>query len=203
MTISSVRDFVERATACILNTLLMLRVAAVIQAHPEDWPNAFVCFGEVLILVFLLIRRPTQNMSVKPSEWALAYVASYGPTLVVPGGAPLAPDWAVTLLFLIAIGLQVAAKLSLGRSFGIVPANRRVVTSGFYRCVRHPIYATYLLGHIAFLLLNPTLWNATIYAGVWSLQLLRISSEERFLSRDPAYRVYRDFVRYRLIPGVY
>ena len=41
----------------------------------------------------------------------------------------------------------IAGKITLGRSFGIVPANRGVV-AGPYTLVRHPIYAGYLLSHI-------------------------------------------------------
>ena len=36
-------------------------------------------------------------------------------------------------------------KLSLGRSFGLMPANRGVVSTGMYRLVRHPIYLGYLV----------------------------------------------------------
>jgi protein-S-isoprenylcysteine O-methyltransferase Ste14 len=52
-------------------------------------------------------------------------------------------------------------------------------------------------------MLAPTLWNVTIYAVAWTLQVVRMNAEERFLSQDEAYRVYKGAVRYRLIPGVY
>ena len=43
----------------------------------------------------------------------------------------------------------IAGKITLGRSFGIVPANRGVVTAG-RTLVRHPIYTGYLVSHLAF-----------------------------------------------------
>ncbi len=99
--------------------------------------------------------------------------------------------------------MQLFAKLSLGRSFGLLPANRGVVSTGAYRFVRHPIYAGYLLSEIGFLLANFSTRNL-ITIGVWMvLQIGRILLEERLLSDDADYRAYRAQVRYRLIPGVF
>ena len=55
-----------------------------------------------------------------------------------------------------ACSIIIAGKLTLGRSFGLMPANRGVVSSGIYRFVRHPIYAGYLITHVAFLAAHPT-----------------------------------------------
>ena len=55
--------------------------------------------------------------------------------------------------------IVIAGKLSLGRSFGLIPANRGVVSTGVYRFVRHPIYLGYLITHVGFVVANPTMWN--------------------------------------------
>ena len=65
------------------------------------------------------------------------------------------------------------------------------------------MYAGYALTQLTFLLLNPCLWNLSIYALSWGAQLLRIRAEEALLQEDPAYRDYASQVRFRLIPGVY
>jgi protein-S-isoprenylcysteine O-methyltransferase Ste14 len=49
----------------------------------------------------------------------------------------------------------------LGRSFGLLPAQRGLVVVGPYRFVRHPIYFGYLIGHIGFLLVNFSWRNAS------------------------------------------
>jgi protein-S-isoprenylcysteine O-methyltransferase Ste14 len=38
---------------------------------------------------------------------------------------------------------------------------------------------------------------------VITFQLVRVHTEEQCLSADPAYRVYRERVRWRLVPHVY
>ena len=97
--------------------------------------------------------------------------ASCSPLLVYPvHHDPRLPAAAITVM-LAGILLQVAAKLALARSVGIVPANRGIKTSGPYRFLRHPMYAGYLLTHIGFLTLNPSWWNLAAYALCYALQI--------------------------------
>jgi hypothetical protein len=107
-------------------------------------------------------------------------------------------------------GLQLAGAVlamislwSLGRSFGLLAANRGVRTAGPYRVVRHPAYASYFIEQLGYVLENFTLWNAAILCVVVVAQLCRIAQEEAVLSHDAAYQRYCREVRYRLIPGIY
>ena len=108
-------------------------------------------------------------------------------------------------MLLSAVGLSVviAGKLSLGRSFGLMPANRGVVSSGLYRLVRHPIYMGYLITHAGFVAANPTLWNLVMLVGADIALMWRAVCEEQTLSRDAAYREYQQTVRWRVVPGVF
>ena len=99
--------------------------------------------------------------------------------------------------------LQLSAKLTLRRSFGVVAANRGVKANGPYRLIRHPMYAGYALTHIGFLLAGPTLWNLAIYITVLTIAVRRIVAEERVLREDAAYRALVEKVRYRLLPWVF
>jgi protein-S-isoprenylcysteine O-methyltransferase Ste14 len=65
------------------------------------------------------------------------------------------------------------------------------------------MYAGYMLTHLAFFLLNPTIWNLTMYVLCDSLQIPRLLAEERLLRQDPKYQDYMATVRYRLMPGVF
>lgn len=99
--------------------------------------------------------------------------------------------------------LQVIAKVALGRSFGILPVNRGIVTRGPYRLLRHPIYCGYIISDIGLLLASFSLHNLAVYAFYNYLQVIRILWEERLLLQDAAYRSYAARVRWRVLPYVF
>ena len=151
----------------------------------------------------LLLRRPATAVSWRAGDWALAIGTAVPPLLVANGSDMLAPAGLGVLLMLAGMALQISAKLTLRRSFGIIAANRGVKATGPYRFVRHPMYAGYLVTQVGFLLLNPTAWNASVYAVALACQVARLLAEERLLGRDPAYRALMSAVRYRLVPGIF
>jgi protein-S-isoprenylcysteine O-methyltransferase Ste14 len=110
---------------------------------------------------------------------------------------------AAGMLILVGAALQIVGLLSLNRSFAIVAAKRDIKTSGMYRLVRHPIYASYFLVFAGYVLQNTSIANLLIYMLLLVLLLIRIVREERHLALDPAYREYMQAVRYRLIPFVF
>jgi protein-S-isoprenylcysteine O-methyltransferase Ste14 len=99
--------------------------------------------------------------------------------------------------------IVVASKMALGRSFGLVPANRGVVVRGPYGVVRHPIYLGYVISHVAFFLAQPTLWNAAVILIGDGTLIVRALMEERVLSGDAAYASYCRRVSWHLVPGVF
>ena len=160
--------------------------------------------SETAVVIYVLIRRPTQNISMRLGDWLLAITATGCPLLIVPGETSIA--WLAPVgIALVFVGnvYQAWAKLVLRRSFGIAPANRGIKISGPYRFVRHPMYAGYLAVHIGLFALMPSLLNFVIYGVGWWAQVLRLEAEERLLSEDAAYREFMQQVRYRLIPGVF
>ena len=95
----------------------------------------------------------------------------------------------------------IAGKLTLGRSFGLMPANRGIVCRGIYRTLRHPIYAGYLVTHAAFLVAHPSAWNLAVLVVSDSALMIRAMYEERTLARTPEYADYMTRVRWRVAPG--
>jgi protein-S-isoprenylcysteine O-methyltransferase Ste14 len=150
----------------------------------------------------LLIRRPTERISTNWRDWVIAAGGTFVVLLVGNGGPPFSMALGMFLLIM-GLLIHVGAKLSLFRSFGVVPANRGVRVGGFYRLVRHPMYAGYMLSHAGFLVVAPSLWNLAIYAAAWALLVARIFAEEQVLSEDPAYQAFKTRVRYRLLPGIF
>ncbi len=182
---------------------LVARLCLAYQEH-GGFANLLLLPSEGLVVFFILIRRRTDQVSRHAGEWFLAAAATCAPLLVrAEPGEGLLPTAFPAVLLLMGLIVQLHAKITLGRSFGCVPANRGLKLAGPYRFVRHPMYAGYLLSHLAFLLMNPTLWNVALYVFADGLQIPRLLAEERLLSKDPQYRSYQEAVRWRLIPGVF
>lgn len=203
---STTRNLGEVATNVVLAILFTLFAFAAY----TSWRDAghiqmlILAIQEAIIVWLLISRRRTRDSSTSWSDWLVAILGTAAPLLQRAGEGPLPQlELAGTAIQIVAIGLSVLATVSLGRSFGIVAANRGVQTGGLYRFVRHPLYGSYAIGYIGFLLGNPTLLNIALIVVSFTCQYLRAVAEERVLSRDPAYQQYLKQVRYRFIPFVF
>lgn len=195
----AVLDRIEQAAIVVLWMLMVRRFLPAADSY-----TPLVLISETAVMLFTVVRRPTKAISLDLGDWLLAITATAAPLCIVPG-PDLIPGAAHAGLALLFVGnlLQLMAKLTLARSFGIAPANRGLKIEGPYRFVRHPMYAGYLLVHIGVLVLITSPLNALVYAIGWTAQIRRLLAEEALLSRDPAYRDYAAKVRWRLIPGIF
>ena len=206
-TVSSTRKWLRPAVLDRLEQVAIVLLWLLLAQRVWFSGNPFaplLLISETSVMIFVLIRRPTEAISVRLGDWLLAITATAAPLLILP-----VPDaWPVLAplgLGLVLLGncFQIWAKLFLRRSFGIAPANRGIKSTGPYRYVRHPMYAGYMVSHIGIFLLMPSLLNLTIYVIGWSAQILRLNAEENLLGLDPAYRDFMGKVKHRLIPGVF
>ncbi len=160
--------------------------------------------SEGLVAVLMIVRRPCRDVDRRWLVRLITAISILGPPLVRPVPTPAGrEDVATAILSAVGLALVVVSKLTLGRSFGLVPANRGVVCSGPYRFVRHPIYLGYLVTNVAFLIANPLAWNLFIFGTADSALLVRALYEEQTLEHDRAYVAYEARVRWRIVPGVF
>jgi len=154
------------------------------------------------VAVLFLIRRPTQQVSSRRLAWVAAPIGSFAMLLArpAPGGMPQIPAEALQLL---GVAVALFSLGTLGRSFGLVAANRGVKTHGPYALVRHPTYTGYLIAYCAYCAENPSARNVGLLLASTAFQLVRIREEEQVLSADEGYRDYTSRVRFRLVPYVY
>jgi protein-S-isoprenylcysteine O-methyltransferase Ste14 len=150
-----------------------------------------------------LVRRGPTVVSGRVLAWLAAPVGSFGMLLSRPGGDGGLTHVVAEPLQLVGVGLALASLGALGRSFGVVAANRGVRTGGPYRFVRHPAYFGYLVTNVAYVAENPSIRNTAIFTAALIAQLMRIHEEERLLATDVTYRTYMGRVRRRLIPYVF
>jgi protein-S-isoprenylcysteine O-methyltransferase Ste14 len=160
--------------------------------------------SEGLPVVLTLTRRDADTLSDQPVDWLLALIGTTLPLLAVPVATiTLAPTWLSGAIMLTGLFVQISAKAILGRSFGLIAANRGIKVAGPYRFVRHPMYGGYTIMHVGCLLGFPSLWNLILYSTQLAIQVARLLREEHLLTQDPSYRDYVAHVRYRLIPMIF
>jgi protein-S-isoprenylcysteine O-methyltransferase Ste14 len=178
-------------------------------AHWEHWrltgdPKG-ICFAiqEVTVIIVALGRRRPFEVSRRPVDWVCAALGSYSVLLLRPTGtSPAALASAGTVLQIAGALGAAACIFSLGRSFGVVPANRGIRSTGMYAIVRHPLYAAHAVATTGYLLAAPTAWNCAVVLTAMTLQARRMLAEEAVLVSSAEYRAYSGRVRWRLIPGV-
>ncbi|OBF27461.1 isoprenylcysteine carboxylmethyltransferase family protein [Mycobacterium sp. ACS4331] len=100
-------------------------------------------------------------------------------------------------------GVVVIANRFAGASI-TVESGQRLVTTGPYRMVRHPMYSSVLVMMVGMPLALDSFWALALVPPGLLLLATRIRDEERLLSDELAgYRDYAEKVRYRLVPRVW
>lgn len=203
-------DSARSISEIVINVLLGVLFTVFAYAAFLSWRDSghpqmlLLAIQEGIIVGLVVIRRRVRDESVAWWDRVVAIAGTAAPLLQRAEPTSIAGlELAGSALQLAGIGLSLFATISLGRSFGIVAANRGVQTSGLYRIVRHPLYGSYLVGYIGFLIGSGTPLNVALIIFAVVCQYLRARSEERVLLRDPAYQAYAARVRYRFFPGVF
>jgi protein-S-isoprenylcysteine O-methyltransferase Ste14 len=84
------------------------------------------------------------------------------------------------------------------------PEDQRVISTGPYAFVRHPMYATALVMLLGMPIALGSWWGVLIVVALVPALVWRLLDEERFLARNlSGYVAYQESVRYRLIPLVW
>jgi protein-S-isoprenylcysteine O-methyltransferase Ste14 len=109
---------------------------------------------------------------------------------------------------LVVLGFAFTARVYRVNTFSSatiqVADDQRVISTGPYAVVRHPMYASALLYLIGTPLALGSYWGLLAVAFTAPLIVWRLIDEERLLSRElRGYTNYQERVRYRLLPFVW
>jgi protein-S-isoprenylcysteine O-methyltransferase Ste14 len=166
---------------------------------------ATIGFLLLLAAAVVLRARPTgkaRGLEPRISAFTGAFLV-YAIALFPRRELPVTAKLVSTLLVLLGSAVAVAALLQLGRSFSMMAEARRLVTSGFYRFVRHPLYLAEQLAIIGIFMQFLSGWTALLLALQVAFQLRRMHNEEAILTEKfPEYIAYKEKTA-RLVPGIY
>ena len=118
--------------------------------------------------------------------------------------------WYISILseVFIFLGLYIYYRVMRSNSYAAsniqVEEGQKVITTGPYAIVRHPMYA----GALIFLAGTPSalgsLWALLMTPVFFLVFVLRVRDEEKVLVRDlDGYTEYQKKVRWRLVPGIF
>lgn len=165
--------------------------------------SAFFAVEQALLIGIFLTRRRPIYTSPRIYDWVIATIGGWLALASRPAPSGGIPEIYGIALQVVGLTWVIVSFATLGRSFGVVAANRGLKTAGPYRVVRHPIYLGHNITLAGFFLANLWWWNGLILATVLVFQVLRILAEERVLAATSDYADYARRVRWRLVPGVF
>jgi protein-S-isoprenylcysteine O-methyltransferase Ste14 len=154
-----------------------------------------------LSVVCALFRKPATKVDLSFFSWLFTFAGIALPMLLFPDGAN--ESLIGYIVQISGIAISIIGLVSLNRSFGLVAAHRGIVSKGLYRFVRHPLYFSYEISIVGFIINNFNFWNIFLFCVHICCQLQRIKYEEDLLSEDGEYRQYATKTKWRLIPFLY
>ncbi|MGA7609933.1 MAG: isoprenylcysteine carboxylmethyltransferase family protein [Xanthobacteraceae bacterium] len=118
------------------------------------------------------------------------------PYAVIAGNILIVLGWTI-ILFVFRENTFTSATIE-------VVADQRVVSTGPYAVVRHPMYSGSLLYFLGIPIALGSWWGLFVGILMMPVFVLRLFDEEKLLARNlPGYSEYMDRVKYRLVPFVW
>jgi protein-S-isoprenylcysteine O-methyltransferase Ste14 len=178
--------------------------------------------GSVLVTLFIIRNDPAllerrlsggPTAEQRPVQKVIMLLISVGfiAVLVVPaldrrfGWSAVPPGVVVVGDVLFVIGFGIVFLVYRENSFASatieVAENQKVISTGPYAIVRHPMYAGGLVYLLGMPLALGSYWGLVPVVAMAPFLIWRLIDEERFLAKNlPGYTEYQKKVQYRLVP---
>jgi protein-S-isoprenylcysteine O-methyltransferase Ste14 len=216
--------FALAALAVVMGLLLFVPAGTL--RYWQAWAYLSIFFGAAILTTLFLMRHdpallerrmsggPTAEK--RPAQKIIMFCTSLGfiALLVVPA-LDHRFTWSTVPFYIVLVGdtlvavgfylISVVYKENTFTSATIeVAADQRVISTGPYAIVRHPMYASAVLYLIGTPLALGSYWGFVPLAGMVPFLIWRLIDEEKFLSRNlPGYADYQSKIRHRLIPRIW
>ncbi len=216
-------EALTKFTCGLLLVGLLIFLPAGTIAYTYGWLLMGLLFGPMLIAGFVMLAKSpdflAKRLDAKEKQATQKGVLAFSGLMFIVGfvvsgldfrfGWSQMPLWVTvtaSVLFLAAYALYAEVMREnayLSRTIK-VEQGQKVVDTGLYGIVRHPMYMTTIL---LFLMIPVILgsWYALIVFGFYpAIIIVRLKDEEKLLTRElPGYAEYKQKVKYRMIPFVW
>lgn len=216
-------EAIVKFTCGLLLVLALIFLPAGTVNYPYGWLLVGLLFVPMLIAGFVMLAKSPEflkkRLDVKEKQATQKGVVVYAGLMFIAGfvvagldyrfGWSNMPQWvtiiaSVLFLFSYALYAEVMRENAyLSRTIR-VEEGQKVVDTGLYGIVRHPMYAVTIL---LFLMMPLVLgsWYALIaFAFYPVIIIVRLKDEEDLLTRElPGYEAYKEKVKYRIIPFIW
>ena len=218
--------FVQAITKFLLGVLLV-GILLFLPAGTLAFPNGWLFMGILFIPMFcagimMMFKNPEllkKRLNAKEKEREQSIVVKLSGLMFIAGfvvvGLGVRFNWCTlpkgvsvtaAVVFLIAYLLYAEVlreNTYLSRTIE-VQENQKVIDTGLYGIVRHPMYAVTLLLFLAMPLVLGSLYSFIIFLMYPFIIAKRIKNEEMVLEKElQGYREYKEKVKYRMIPFVW
>ena len=214
--------FIKFACGLLLVGLLIFLPAGTFY-YTYGWLFAGLLFGPMLIAGFVMLFKSPEflkkRLDAKEKQATQKGVLAFSGLMFIAGfivagldfrfGWSYMPDWVViaaSALFLIAYGLYAEVMREnayLSRTIK-VEEGQKVVDTGLYGIVRHPMYAATILLFLMIPLILGSWYALIAFAFYPAIIVVRLKDEEKLLTKElPGYAEYKQKVKYRIIPFIW
>ena len=207
--------------------LLLVSALLFLPAGTLGYMNAYLFIGLLFIPMFILgiilfLKAPAlleKRLSAKEKEKTQKGAVALSGLLFIAGFVVAGldfrfewshiPDWLViissfVLLASYALYAEVMRENAYLSRTVEVQENQRVVDTGLYSIVRHPMYAVTLWLFISIPIVLGSWWSLLCFLPYIAVIVVRIINEERVLESGlEGYSEYKKRVKYRLLPFVW
>ena len=224
---TSNRSLPQRALRLWVASALGMGAVFFLPAGTLAYWQAWVYMGVLLIPMIFVVRRLLtasprlleRRMQMREREVTQKRLISFSAlfflaAFLLPGfdrrwgwsSVPLPVVLAADAVVLLSYGLTIRVLLEnefASRTVEVMQG-QRVISTGPYAFVRHPMYLAVLLMVLASPMALGSWWALLLALSIIPILVVRILDEEKVLARDlEGYAEYRQKVRYRMVPGLW
>ena len=216
-------EAIVKFTCGLLLVGLLIFLPAGTFAYSYGWLLVGLLFVPMLIAGFVMLAKSPdflkKRLDAKEKQATQKGVVAYAGLMFIAGfvvagldyrfGWSNMPQWvtiAASVLFLVSYALYAEVMREnayLSRTIK-VEEGQKVVDTGLYGVVRHPMYAVTILLFMAMPLVLGSWYALIVFAFYPAIIIVRLKDEEDLLTRElPGYDAYKQKVKYRIIPFIW